>query len=85
MDINREDQSSESTQYQKAFLNYVENEQSTKHRRFHLTERESIPSNNVISSANAPRSGQSGQDPCDLSNNDEELIMSIYVAERTPG
>jgi len=60
MDINPEGQTSESTQSQKTFLNYVENEQSTKHRRFHLTERESIPSNNVISSANAPTSGQSG-------------------------
>jgi len=85
MDINPEDETSYTTQYQQAFLKYVENEYCTKHRRLPVIKPETIPNTNLVSSAVASRSGQSSYDPYDLSRNDEEYLMPNTVAEMTPG
>jgi len=57
MDINPEDQTSHTNQYQEAFLKYVENEYCAKHRRVSVIEPEKVPNPNSISSAMASRSG----------------------------
>jgi hypothetical protein len=85
MDINPEDETSYSAKYQQAFLKYVENEYCAKHQRLPVTKLETIPDNNISSTAMASGSGQSSYDPYDLSSNDEEYLMPNNVAEMTPG
>jgi hypothetical protein len=85
MDINPEDETSYTTQYQEAFLKYVENEYCAKHRRVPVNKLQSLPSSNHISSATVSRSCQSSFDPYDLSSDDEEYLMPNNVAETTPG
>jgi len=85
MDINPEDETSYTTQYQEAFLKYVENEYCTKHRRVPVNTLETVPSSNLVPSATASGSYQSSFDPCDLSSDDEEYLMPNNVAETTPG
>jgi len=85
MDINPEDETSYSTQYQEAFLKYVENEYCAKHRHLIVTKPESILNNNLVSSAMASRSGQTSYDPYDSSSNDGEYLMPNNVAKMTPG
>jgi len=85
MDINPEDKTSYTTQYQEAFLKYVENKYCAKHRRLPVTKPETIPDNNLISFAMASRSGQSSYDSYDLSSDDKEYLMPNNVAETTPG
>jgi hypothetical protein len=63
----------------------VENEYCTKHRRLPVTKLETIPDNNISSTAMASGSGQSSFDPDDLSSNGEEYLMPNNVAEMTPG
>jgi len=53
MDINPEDETSYTTQYQEGFLKYVENEYCTKHRRVPVNQLETVPSNNLLPSAMA--------------------------------
>ena len=53
MDINCEDETSYTTQYQEAFPKYVEHQYCTKHRLLLVTKLESIPKNNLVSSATA--------------------------------
>jgi len=72
MDINPEDETSYITQYQQAFLKYVENEYYAKHRRAPVNKLETVPSSNLVPSATASRSYQSSFDPYDLSSDDEE-------------
>jgi len=85
MDINPEDETLYTTQYQEAFLKYVENEYCTKHRRVLVNKLETVPSSNLIPSAMASGSYQSSFDPYDLSSDDEEYITANNVAETTPG
>jgi hypothetical protein len=85
MDIDPEDKTSYNTQYQEAFLKYVENEYCAKHRRVPIKKLQSLPSSNHISSATASRSCQSSFDPYDLSSDDEEYLTPNNVAETTPG
>jgi len=85
MDINPEDETSYTTQYQEAFLKYVENEYCAKHRRMAVYKHHSLPSSNHISAATASQSCQSSFDPYDLSSNDEEYLRPNNVAETTPG
>jgi hypothetical protein len=85
MDINPEDETSYTTQYQEAFRNYVENEYCIKHRRLPVTKLETIPDNNLSSSAMASRSGQCSYDPYDSSRDNEENLMLNNVAETTTG
>jgi len=72
MDINPEDETSYITQYQEAFLKYVENEYCAEHRRAPVNKLETVPSSNVVPSATASGSYQSSFDPYDLSSDDEE-------------
>jgi len=85
MDINPEDETSYTTQYQEAFLKYVENEYSAKYRRVPGNKLETIPSSNLVHSAMASGSYQSFFDPYDLSSDDEEYLTPNNVAETTPG
>jgi len=85
MNINSEDETSYITQYQEAFVKYVENEYCAKHQHLPVTKPESILNNNLVSSAIASTSGQSSCDPYDLSSNDKEYIMPNNVAKTTPG
>jgi hypothetical protein len=84
MDINPEDETSYTDQYQEVFLKYVENEFCAKHRRVPINKLQSLPSCNPISSTIVSASGQSSFDPYDLSSDDEEYLTTNNVAETTP-
>ena len=53
MDINPEDETFYTTQFQEAFLKYVENEYCAKHRRLPVNKSENVPNNNLSFSAMA--------------------------------
>jgi len=84
MDINPEDETSYTTQYQEAFRMYVENKYCANHRRLPVTKSENIQNNNLIFSAMASESAQSAYDLYDLSSDDEGYRMPNNVAEMTP-
>jgi len=56
IDINPEDETSYTTQYQEAFLKYVENEYYAKHECVPVNKLETIPSSILVSSSTASRS-----------------------------
>jgi len=85
MDINPEDETSYTTQHQVAFLKYVENEYSAKHRRVPVNELETVPTSNLVPSATASGCYQSSFDPYDLSSDDEDYLTPNNVAGTTPG
>jgi len=85
MDINLDDEISYTTQYQEAFLKYVENKDCAKHRHLPVTKPENILNNNFVSSAMDSSSVQSSYDPYDLSSDDEEYIMPNNAAKMTAG
>jgi len=85
MDINPEDETSYTTQFQEAFLKYVENEYCAKHRRAPVNKLETVPSSNLVPSATASGSYQLSFDPYDLSSDDEEYLSPNIVPETTPG
>jgi hypothetical protein len=85
MDINPEDETSYTTQYQEAFVKYVENKYCAKHRRLLVIKSDNTLYNNLSSFEMASRSGQSSYDPYDLSSDDDEYLMPTNVAETTPG
>jgi hypothetical protein len=85
MDINPEDETSYTTQYQEAFLNYVENECWAKHRRVPVIKFEKVQNSNFVPSATASGSYQSSFDPYDLSSDDKEYLTTNIVAEMAPG
>jgi len=85
ININTEDKRSYTTQYQQAFLKYVENEYCAKHRRLPVNKLEWLPSSNPVPSATASGSCQSSLDPYYLSSDDEEYLSPDNVAETTPG
>ena len=84
MDINPEEATSYTTQYQEAFLKYVENGYCAKHRRLSVTKHEKLQSNHFIHSAMPSQSGQSSFDSYDLSSGDEEYLTPKTLAEMTP-
>jgi hypothetical protein len=84
MDINPEDETSNTTQYLEAFLKYVENEYCTKHRRLPVIKSDNTLNNNLSSCEIASRSGQSSYDPYDLSSDDDEYLMPTNVAKTSP-
>jgi len=65
MDINPEDETSYTTQYQEAFPKYDENEYCAKHRCLLVNTLETVPSNTLIPSATASGSYQASFDPYD--------------------
>jgi hypothetical protein len=85
MNINSEDETSYTTQYQEAFLKYVENEYCAKLRRLRVTLSDNTLNNNLSSFKMASRSGQSSYDPYDLSSDDDEYLMPTSMAETAPG
>jgi len=85
MDINPEDDTSYTTQYQEAVLKYVENEYRDKHRRVPVSKPERVLSSKLIPSAMASGSCQSSFGPFDSSSDDEEHLTPKNVAKMTPG
>jgi len=85
MDINPEDETSYTTQYQEALLKYVENGYCAKQRGAPVNELETVPRSNLVPSATASGSYQSSCDPSDLSSDDEEYLTPNNVPETTPG
>jgi len=83
--INPEDKTSYTAQYQDAFLKYVEKEYCAKHRCAPVDTLKMVLSSNLVSSATASGSYQSFFDPYDLSSDDEEYLTPINVPETTPG
>jgi hypothetical protein len=83
-DINPEDETSYTTQYQEAFLKYVENEYCAEHRRALVNTLETVLTSNLVPSAMASWSYQSSFDPYDWSSDDEEYSTPNNVAETTP-
>jgi hypothetical protein len=80
-----EDETSYTTQYEEAFLKYVENEYCAKHRRVPVNKLENVSSCNLVPSATAAGSYQSSFDPYDLSSDNEEYITPNNVAAAIPG
>jgi len=72
MDINPEDETSYTTQYQELFLKYMENEYCAKHRHVPVNKHESLPTSNSIPSETVLGCCQSFFDPYDLSSDDDE-------------
>jgi hypothetical protein len=72
MDINPQDETFYTTQYQEAFLRNVLNEYCAKHRHVPVNKVEMVLSSNLVLSAMTSRSYQSSVDPYDLPSNDEE-------------
>ena len=85
MDINPEDETSYTTQYQEACMENVENEYCAKHRSGADNKLETVLSNNLLLSATASASYQWSFDPYDSSSDDVEYLMPNNVAETTPG
>ena len=85
MDINPQHETSCTTQYQEAFLKYVENEYCAKHRCVPVNKLQTLPCSNLVLSAMASGSDQSSCDPYDSSSDDEEYLTHNNVAETTPG
>ena len=85
MDINPEDKTFYTIQYQEGFLRYVENEYCAKHLRVPVNKYESLLGSNLIPSATASGFLQSSFDPYDLSSDGEGHMMANNGAETTPG
>jgi hypothetical protein len=83
LDINPEDKTSYTTQYQEAVLKYVKNEYCAKHRRVVVNKLETVPSSNLVPSAMASGSYQLSFEPYNLSSNDEEYITPNNVTRMT--
>jgi len=84
MDINPENETSNTTQYQEAFLWYLENECCAKHRHVLVDKLESSLSSNPIPCATASGSCRSSFHQYDLFSDDDEYLTPNNVAEITP-
>jgi hypothetical protein len=84
MDINPEDETSYTTQYQEAVLRYVENEYCAKHWRAQVNTQETVPSSNLVPSAPASGSYQSSFDTYNLSSDVEEYLTPNNVGRWHP-
>jgi hypothetical protein len=85
IDINPQNETSYTTQYQEAFLKYVENQYCAKHRCLMVIMSENTMNNNLSSFAMASGSDQSTYDLYDLSSDDNDYLIPTNVAETTPG
>jgi len=85
MDINPQDESSNTIQYQAAFLKFVGNEYFTKYQHVPVDKHERLPSSNLMPSATASGYCQSSFDSYDLSSDYEGYLTPNNVAETTPG
>jgi len=84
MDIDPEDETSYTSQYQEAVLKYVGNEYCTKHQRVPDNKLEMVPSSNLVPSAMASVSYQSSFDAYDVSSDSEEYLTPNIAAGTTP-
>jgi len=71
MDINPEDVTSYTAQYQEALLKHVENKFCAKHQRMSVIKPHNVPGSNLFPSAKASGFGQLCLDPYDLSSDEE--------------
>jgi len=85
MDIHSEDETSFTTQYHEAFLQYVQNEYCARHPCAPVNKLETVLSSNLVASATASGSYQSLFDLYDLSSDDEEYFTPINVHETSIG
>jgi len=85
MDMNPEDETSYTTQYQEPFLKYVENKFCPKQRCVPVNKLEILPSSKIISSRTTSGSFQPSFNAYDLSSDDEKYLTPNNVAEMTPG
>jgi len=84
MDVNPEDKTSYTAQYQEAFLKYVENEYCAKLRHVPVNKHENLLRSNLIPSETVLGSCQSDYDPYHSSSDDEEYLTPNNVAETAP-
>jgi len=85
IDIDLENKSFYTTQYQKVFLKYVGNKHWAKNRQLYIVTPKRIPRNTLFPSTMASGSAQSSIEPYDLSSDDEESLTAKVVAKMTPG
>jgi len=85
INLNPKDKRSYTTQYQEAFVKYLENEYCAKLRRVPVDKHESLPSCNLVASATASGSCQLSCNTYDLSSDVQEYSMTNNVAKTTPG
>jgi hypothetical protein len=85
MDINPENETSYTTQYQEVFLKYVENEYYAKHCHVPVNKLEMVLCVNIFPSATASGYYQSCFVPYDLFSDGEEYLTPTTGAETTPG
>jgi len=84
MDINHQDKTSYTTQYQKGFLKYVENEYFCRHWWMLVIYPYNVSGSNLFLSAKASGFGESSFNPCEVSKDDEEWLTRESLAETTP-
>jgi len=85
MDINHEDETTYTDHYHEAFLKYMENGWSAKHRHVPVNTHTILPSGNLVPSAMASETSQSSFDPYDMPGDDEKYSMHHNGAATTPG
>ena len=85
ININPEDETSYSIQYQEGFLKYVLNKYCANHRRLPVFKPENILHGNVFPCALASGFGQLSFDPYDLSSDDNDYLTPKCIAQMTPG
>jgi len=83
MDMNPEDETSYTTQYQEALLKYVEKKYCAKHLPMSVIKPENVLGSNCFPTPKACGFGKSSFDPYDWSSNDEEYLTAKSVAEMT--
>jgi len=85
MNINTENGTSYTTQYQEAFPKYVENEYCAKYQHLLVNKPESVPSSNFVRSATASGSNQSSFDPYAVSSDDVKYLTPDNMSKTTHG
>jgi len=84
MDIHSEDKTSYTTQYQEAFLKYVESEYCAKQWGEPVNKHKSLPGINLIPLGTVLESCQSFFDPYDLCSDYDEYLTPNNLSETTP-
>jgi len=84
MDINPEAETSDTTQYQVASLDCVENEYCANDLRVLINYPDCVPSNNLFPTAMASGFDQCSFNPCDSRSDDEQYATPNNVLETTP-
>jgi hypothetical protein len=85
MDTNSKDETSCTTQYQEAYLKYLQNEYCAEPLHLPVIKPKRVPTNTLFASGMDSRSVQSCYDLYDLSSHNEEYRMNHNEAEMTPG